>query len=109
MLDSHTILSVSEDYTRVAPKRQIGNVMLQLSSETGEMCDWINRPWRQKETFAGECADVINCVVDALFLHVKAENPDMSLEDVSQKTTDLLNTQIKVKCAKWRKAVNADV
>ena len=31
------------------PNRSIGNVMLQLSSETGEMCDWINRHGGRKK------------------------------------------------------------
>lgn len=94
------------------PNRSIGNVMLQLSSETGEMCDWINRPWRQKEEFEGECADVINCVVDALWLHFRNRHKNdthVSDDEISMMVTRALNEQIMAKTQKWKDAVNANV
>lgn len=87
------------------PGRCIENVMLQLSSETGEMCDWINRPWRQKEAFEGECADVINCVVDALWLHYRAENAHLSDDDYQVFIENMLNTEIVKKTNKWKEAI----
>ena len=107
MIDSKTILDTSIAYSKANPNRNIGSVMLQLSSETGEMCDWVNRPWRQKEIFAGECADVINCVVDALFMHYRASHDKewVTDEQVAELTIKSLNEQIKLKCEKWRKAV----
>ncbi|AKJ73191.1 hypothetical protein PKO111_127 [Klebsiella phage PKO111] len=91
------------------PGRQIGHVMLQLASETGEMCDWINRPWRQKEPFAGECADVINCVVDALWLHHREEYAHLGDAEYREVIAQKLNYFITRKTTKWKEAIRADV
>lgn len=39
VLDITPVLQVSAKYTENKPWRNIASVMLQLSSETGEMCD----------------------------------------------------------------------
>lgn len=105
MINTSPILNVSKAYTDKDPNRSIYNVMLQLGSETGEMQDWINRPWRQKEEFAGECADVINCVVDALWLYFRSKHPGLSDDEISKLVVYKLNQQIEVKTKKWADAV----
>lgn len=109
VLDITPVLRVSAEYTERKPWRNITSVMLQLSSETGEMCDWINRPHRQKEIFAGECADVINCVIDALWLHMRDKMDGASHEEVALAVTEELNRQLHLKTKKWSEAVNAIV
>lgn len=109
VLDITPVLRVSANYTERKSWRNITSVMLQLSSETGEMCDWINRPHRQKEIFAGECADVINCVIDALWLHMRENMHGASHEEVALTVTEELNRQLHLKTKKWSEAVNAIV
>lgn len=107
VLDITPVLQVSAKYTEKSPWRQIGPVMLQLASETGEMCDWVNRPHRQKEVFAGECADVINCVVDALWLHTCDNMRGATPEEIALEVTRELNRQLQLKTRKWAEAINA--
>lgn len=94
-IDLFPILQTSYIAENVDKNKDIRNVMLHLNSEVGEMNDWINRPWRQKEEFAGECADTIICVIDALYMQLRSEGRQEDLASILQE-------QIKKKTNKWQ-------
>lgn len=108
-LDFSSVLTASETATKNVPTRYIGNVMLQLASETGEACDWINRPHRQKEDFAGECADILNCVLDAMWLHYRPQYSHLSDEKYRPIVLSILQSQLELKTEKWMGHINASV
>lgn len=108
-LDFSVVLNASETATKVTPSRYIGNVMLQLASETGEACDWVNRPHDQKEDFAGECADILNCVIDAMWLHYRARYAHLSDEKYRPVVMSILQAQVELKTEKWLGQINASV
>lgn len=96
-LDISSPINISEAYCQ-SKNRDIRNVLLQLNSEIGEMNDWINRPHRQKEIFAGECADAIICILDALNLYYHlVDGAESKPEDV----ISILEEQLKLKSKKW--------
>lgn len=94
------ISKISDLSVELDPNKDIRNVMLHLNSEVGEMNDWINRPWRQKEDFVGECADSIICIVDVLLMHYRAKGIDNPLFVI-----DDLNKQIELKTEKWKSQI----
>ncbi|QFR55970.1 hypothetical protein CPT_Muldoon_013 [Serratia phage Muldoon] len=110
MIETHKLLKTSAHADKLYGYRAIESVMLHLASETGEACDWVLRPWRQKEEFAGECADVIICVVDALRLHIRRSNPEeLSDKEIDEMLRNELNKQISIKTDKWKNIIDADV
>ncbi|AHY25265.1 hypothetical protein PS2_014 [Serratia phage PS2] len=109
MIHLDNVLSTSAHVDHKFPWRPIEAVMLQLSSETGEMCDWINRPWRQKEPFEGECADVIICVIDALRLYIKRNDGIEDDIEIDRLLKMRLNAQIEKKTKKWREVIDANL
>jgi len=79
------------------------DIALYLNSEAGEVADWLLNPNKRKESLLGECSDVIICVVDLAFRHLR-EDPDLGrLSDDQLKLllTTLLQETIKQKCHKW--------
>lgn len=80
----------------IAPGRHPYNVLSKLVEEVGELAKEVNieegfipQP-RGKDGIIGECADVINCTVDLLFLYY----PDMTEEVFAQ--------IMQAKLDKWR-------
>lgn len=94
-------LSSSFNASLTVPKRDTGFVFGKLIEEVGEFTKSINQPGRCDEEPVGEAADVINCVVDLLYLHYVRANPDKSEQDVIQQVVERLNKELNKKSAKW--------
>lgn len=85
-------------------ERHPGSVGLHLVSEVGEVCDHINRPWRQKEPLVNEIADTIHCLLDLYYLTEvkKSEYMDLSDSEFREALADELNEALKLKGEKWK-------
>lgn len=77
-------------------------IALYLSSEAGEVADWLLNPQKRKEALHGECADVIICAVDLAIQHAINQFPDADPELVAGMAISSLETQIRTKSEKWR-------
>lgn len=97
-----TILDVSED----APIRSRHQVLANLIEEVGELAVCINRPYKATEPLIGEAADVINCVIDIIWLdYIHSYEADgRTYEEARFDITYALQEQLEKKCAKWRKS-----
>lgn len=84
--------------------RHPGNVALHLASEVGEVCDHINRPWRQNEPLVNEIADTIHCLLDLYYLtEVKRpEYIDLTESEFREALADDLNEALQLKGEKWK-------
>ncbi|WJZ27887.1 MazG-like pyrophosphatase [Serratia phage 92A1] len=104
MLDINEVLRVSE----FAPIRSVEQVMLNLVEEVGELSVCVNRPYKATEPLIGEAADVINCVIDIVWLDYihSAKADGLSYAQVREKMTDELNAQLRKKCAKWEQQIS---
>lgn len=76
-------------------------IALYLSSEAGEVADWLLNPQKRKEALHGECADVIICAVDLAIQHVINQFPDADPNLVAGMAISSLENQIRVKSNKW--------
>lgn len=95
-----TVLLVSED----APCRSPLQVLANLVEEVGELSVCINRPYKAPEPLIGEAADVINCVLDIIWLDYmhSPEAQGKSYDECRNAIADKLNKQLVNKCGKWR-------
>ncbi|UOX40397.1 MazG-like pyrophosphatase [Aeromonas phage GomatiRiver_11] len=85
------------------PDRSMGFVLGKLIEEVGEFAKSLNQPERCDERPVGEAADVINCVVDLLYLQYKADHPELPETQIVDMIKNELNEQLDVKSAKWVK------
>lgn len=90
-----------------APERNLGLVFAHLTEEIGEYSKATFRQDEVDECATGEAADVINCLIDTLWLNYrnKQEFELVNDKDLMCIVIDDLNEQIKIKSAKWAKAV----
>lgn len=80
--------------------RGVKDVMIYLTSETGECADWLANPDRQKEDLMGECADVIICALDLALIH-KRETSDLDGQELADEVVSHLNDLLRAKAEKW--------
>lgn len=90
-----------------APERNLGLVFAHLTEEIGEYSKATFRQDEVDECATGEAADVINCLIDTLWLNYrnKSEFELVNDKDLMCIVIDDLNEQIKTKTTKWAKAV----
>lgn len=87
-----------------AQARSVDSVFKNLVEEVGELSRALNRPWRCDEPAIGEVADVINCVVDLVYM-MEVEN--LARQGIGEKAINvpMLKRQIESwvdsKCNKW--------
>ena len=90
-----------------APERDLAIVFAHLVEEVGEYSKATFRQDEVDECATGEAADVINCLIDTLWLNYRSK-PEYELvndKDLMCVVIDELNQQIKSKTSKWAKAV----
>lgn len=90
-----------------APERDLSMVFAHLVEEIGEYSKATFRQDEVDECATGEAADVINCLIDTLWLNYrnKQEFELVNDKDLMCIVIDDLNEQIKSKTTKWAKAV----
>lgn len=90
-----------------APERDLSIVFAHLVEEIGEYSKATFRQDEVDECATGEAADVINCLIDTLWLNYrnKQEFELVNDKDLMCIVIDDLNEQIKSKTTKWAKAV----
>lgn len=97
-------ISSSKEASMTVPDREIGFVFGKLAEEYGEFVASINQPHRSPEDYFGEGADVLNCVLDLIFLATKRNlsgcHTDEEIYDISIAE---LNRRLPIKAAKWVK------
>ena len=100
------VLNVSE---KLGPGRSIGFVMAKLMEEYGEFGAEINIALGNMDPakggddgIIGEACDVINCVVDLVYLIEKFKNPMFTKEQLF----DMMQQRQEQKCEKWVRLAN---
>lgn len=90
-----------------APARTEGFVMMKLMEEVGEFAKAVNQPERCDERPSGEAADVINCVLDELWLNFRNDPQFDEVNDTDLRciVIDTLNKQLQKKTSKWANQV----
>ena len=87
-----------------AQARSVDSVFKNLVEEVGELSRALNRPWRCDEPAIGEVADIINCVVDLVYM---MEVEALARQGIGEKAINvpMLKRQIESwvdsKCNKW--------
>ncbi|AAQ81330.1 hypothetical protein 44RRORF011c [Aeromonas phage 44RR2.8t] len=94
-------LSSTFTASAVVPTRNMGFVMGKLVEEVGEFAKSINQPERCDERPVGEAADVINCVMDMLYLQYSEDNPGLGKSQIVDLIVKELNLQLNMKAEKW--------
>lgn len=104
-----TILDISPTTAMClrAPERSNGDVFKHLIEEVGEYTKTLYRPLECDESSASECADVINTLIDTLWLDYRSKDyfKDVNDTDLMCVMMSELNECIAVKSAKWAKVV----
>lgn len=94
-------LASTFEASTTVPSRTMGFVMGKLMEEVGEFAKSLNQPDRCDERPVGEAADVINCVVDMLYLQYSTDYPELDNAQIVDLITKELNTQLDMKAEKW--------
>ncbi|UGO50039.1 hypothetical protein RGZ1_8 [Morganella phage vB_MmoM_Rgz1] len=104
-----TILDISPTTAMClrAPERSSSDVFKHLIEEVGEYTKTLYRPLECDESSASECADVINTLIDTLWLDYRSKDyfKDVNDTDLMCVMMSELNECIAVKSAKWAKVV----
>lgn len=87
----------------LAPERTEHFVLGKLTEEIGEFARAVNQPERCDEPLVGEAADIMICVMDALFLNYRNDPAYSSITDadVARIVVDDLNKTVFNKAGKW--------
>ncbi|QPB12337.1 hypothetical protein [Providencia phage PSTCR6] len=100
-------LSTTATVCQYAPPRTPEKVFMHLIEEVGEYAKSVNRPELCTELPVGEAADVINCVLDILWLSYRSDEKysDVNDSDLMCILIDDLNTSMATKASKWASQV----
>lgn len=102
------ITSIINASVQIQNGRTEKEIALYLSSEVGEVADWLLNPQKRKEALHGECADVIICAVDLAIQHIINQFPNADPSLVAGMAISSLETHIRVKAEKWRGKSNGN-
>lgn len=85
-------------------QRDINFVMNKMVEELGEMSVEVNilngflpKEKGGKDGVIGEGNDIINCAIDLIYLTLKQQNPELTIDQIA----DMIEQNQKVKCEKW--------
>ena len=98
----NTVFNVSEEFGH---DRDINRIALKLMEEVGELSvevniinGFIDPSKGGKDGVLGEGNDVINCVLDLMYVVMKNQNPSLSTNEI----IDIIQSNQERKCNKWR-------